>query len=96
MAVLSLDTQRQLKHLLVHFSCHELMVDHLRQELAVFDQFNLYQCFRRLVNDRHKKYLQPTALKKFMSENGFGWVGLQEALLFITEFANEGLRVGSD
>ena len=78
-APLSLETQRQLKHLLVHFSCQELLVEHMRQELAAFDQFNLYQCFRRLVGDRHKKFLDLDTLIKFMGENNFHWVGLYEA-----------------
>lgn len=81
-----------LKHLLVQFSCHEILIEHQRQELAAFDQFNLYQCFRRLVSDRHKKVLDTSALKKFMHENSHGWVGEREALLFITEFSNETLR----
>ena len=29
---------------------------------------------------------------KFMCENNHSWVGLSEAALFITEFANESLR----
>lgn len=89
---LSLETVRHLKHLLVSFSCHELLIEHQRQELATLDQFNLYGAFRRLVSDRHKKVLEPRAIVKFMRENNYAWVGTHEALLLISEFANENLR----
>ena len=68
----------------------------MRQELAAFDQFNLYQCFRRLVGDRHKKFLDAATLIKFLSENNVNWVGTLEAHHFITEFSNEPLREAED
>ena len=34
---LTIETNRALKHLLVSFSCHELNIENLRQELAVYE-----------------------------------------------------------
>ena len=63
--------------------------------MATLDQFNLYAAFRRLVADRHSKTLSPDNLIVFMRENGHEWVGPNEALLFLSEFANESFREAS-
>ena len=68
------------------------MIEHQRQELASLDQFNLYACFRRLVSNRQKKTLEAGLIVKFLRENNHSWVGIKEALLLISEFANENVR----
>ena len=83
---LTIETNRALKHLLVSFSCHELNIENLRQELAVYEQFTLYGCFRRIVANKKQRLLTVSALKSFLHENQFEWVDEKDAALLFREF----------
>ena len=75
-----------MKHLLVSFSCHELNVEHQRQQLAVYEQFSLYSCFRRIVaNERHKT-INVTSMYQFLHDNSFNWVSTKDVTLLFKEF----------